>query len=219
MENLENVTNEIELYDVESNGVLNPEDVDGELANGEEEFDFPDNGDINEEVSISPTPRTSLLLGVNRSQYNINVRSGAGTEYSKVATMRVGESFCFTGLRSYPSDGYEWHKIEILYPDGSWGSGWYRGMTGVGYWKNNPYSTSGDKQYYILTQATGLYTPGGKYMTTLQAGDKVYCKNKDSSGTEMPLSTYTVGQDYERISYAYIDTQMMHGASHVKGNW
>lgn len=63
----------------------------------------------------------------------------------------------------------------------------------------------------------------------------MYCEDKDRSGqsgssnydymlfhgikwsseTEMSLSAYSVGQDYARISYAYIDTQMKHGA---KGN-
>lgn len=35
----------------------------------------------------------------------------------------------------------------------------------------------------------------------------------------MSISVFFVGQDYERISYAYIDTEMRNRASHVKGNW
>lgn len=240
MNNFENETNEfeieIEFYDVESNGVLSPEEIDGELANGE--FEFPNYDDLNEDDIATRASSSPVTLGVNRSDYNINVRSGAGTSNSKVATMRVGESFCFTGLRSYNSDGYEWHQIEILYPDGSWNEGWYRGMNGVGYWRNNPYRKVGDKQYYRLSQATSLYTPGGDFMMKLEAGRQVYCNSQDRSGitgsknhdymlchgvsfSDGDMSIYQLSswQDYDQVSYAYIDTQMKHGDSHVKGNW
>ena len=250
---MDNLKNELEIYDVESNGVLSPEDIDGVLfqedidgQGGEEDLVSQDDDSMDKEDIIFPEHNLAkrsagapLEFGVNKSKYNINVRKGAGKSYAKVATMKKGESFGFTGSKKRDSQGYDWYKIKILSPKGKWISGWYRGMTGVSYWKNNPYKKEGNIQYYKLREATSLYTPGADHMTKLRAGDQIYCRNRESSGKsgssyqdymlchgirckngdEMPISVFSVGQDYARISYAYIDTQMMHGASHIKGNW
>ncbi|MBO3444969.1 hypothetical protein [Clostridium sp. CCUG 7971] len=234
MENFDQYFEKLNFEEVEPNRILNPEEVDGELASAN---DFTENSI--EVCNHLRNSKTALYFGVNKSGSNINVRSSAGTNNSIVAKMMVHESFCFTGMRSYPSDGYEWHQIEILNPSGKWITGWYRGMNGVGYWKNNPYRKSGSRQYYLVKQTTNAYTPGQQFMTTLEPGDQVWCDSQANSGKsgssqhdwmlfngfrfkggfEMSIYQYSVGQDYERISYAYVDTQMKHGASHIVGNW
>ena len=35
----------------------------------------------------------------------------------------------------------------------------------------------------------------------------------------MSIREKSTGQDYDWISYAYVDTQIKHGDSHIKGNW
>lgn len=224
---------------VEPDRIMDSSEVDGILES--EDSDIYDKQCITNEKIMLTSTSSPVQFGVNKSDYNINVRSNVGTSNSIVAKMYNKECFGFTGNKKTDSDGYEWHKIKIRNSSGSWISGWYRGYNGVGYWKNNPYrtGTSTERQYYLVTTKTSYYTPGGEFMDTLEPGDRVYCNTKSNSGISgsshqdwmlfhgihfkngvyMSIREKSTGQDYDWISYAYVDTQIKHGDSHIKGNW
>lgn len=105
----------------------------------------------------------STLFGINKSGSTLNVKSGPSTNNSIIGKLGANENFVFIGTKQTIS-GYDWYWIEFLNASGIWTTGWYRGYSGVGYWKNNPYSsfTSKDmlgsnvpvKAYRIMNKTT-----------------------------------------------------------------
>lgn len=111
----------------------------------------------------------SKYFGVNKSDSTINVRSGASTSHSIVGKININECFVFTGTKQTIS-GYDWYWIEFLNANGKWTTGWYRGYSGISYWKNTPYSSSHSKDYLGSNFPVKIYRVINK--TTVWNGDK-----------------------------------------------
>lgn len=111
-------------------------------------------------------------LGVNTSNSKISVKSSAGGS-TTIATLYNGECFTFAGTKKTVS-GSEWHKIECVNPSGSWVVGWYKGKTGVRYWKNNPWNSS-----ILANDLMGGTFKGVSYLvnkqTKIWSGDRKVC--------------------------------------------
>lgn len=146
-------------------------------------------GEIDEHVVMPRCGSTgisgAMYLGVNKSGSNINVRSGASTSHSIVGKLVALECFAYTG--STKSDGsYTWYQIEFRNASGVWSLGWYRGYSGVAYWKNNPYSTvtstdmlgnNGVCKTYIVKSTIRVWNGSKSMYFDVSAGHLLLCKD------------------------------------------
>lgn len=163
----------------------------------------PDSEGEIDEHAVAPTCEStgifgSMYLGVNKSDSNINVRSGASTSHSIVGKIWISECFAFTG--SSKSDGsYTWYQIEFLNPSNVWTVGWYRGYSGMAYWKNNPYSTvtSNDKlggnytcKTYRTNQTVKVWNGDVNAHFTVAPGHLLLCKDGVHGKTGSKYHTY-----------------------------
>lgn len=183
-----------------------------------------------------------IMLGVNLSNKNIEVRSSPGGG-SVLGHLCRKECFTFTGRRSG-----SYYQIIFVSPNGK-ATGWYKGTNGVSYWKNRYVRTEnvgssygsyyGKVVFHKVVERTNLYTPRKQYICTLEPGDLVgfgdapyagkagstekdwlrinYIKTKKtlgptSPGESCPIHKFTMYTGLD-CDQAYVDTQYFHGSA------
>ncbi len=139
------------------------------------------------------------MLGVNLSGKKLEVRSspGGGTVLGHLYNK---ECFTFTG-----STSGDYYQILFVSPNGK-ATGWYKGTSGVSYWKNNYVRSKqvgsaygsyyGKVVFHKVVEATNLYTPSKQYICTLKPGDEVGFGDAPYAG-----KAGSTERDWLRINY------------------
>ncbi len=172
--------------------------------------------------STTPEPSTEKRLKVTGS--TVNVRTGAGTSYSKIATASKNEEYVYTGSAK-ASNGVTWYKITLSSTSSGWICGTYVELVEVasstGSAPTTGTTSATDAVTTTTTSATDATTTTEATTTTTTASTTVENKVKITGSTVNVRSGAGTDNDVvtkvtEGSTYVYTDTTEVDGVTWYK---
>ena len=183
---------------------------------------------VNEQSATeATTPEASTEKRLKVTGSTVNVRTGAGTSYSKIATASKNEEYVYTSSAK-ASDGVTWYKITLSSTSSGWICGTYVELIEVSSSTGSAPTTGTTSATDAVTTTTisatdATTTTTEATTTTTTASTAVETENKikitgstvnvrESAGTDSNV----VAKVTEGSTYAYTDTTEVDGVTWYK---